>query len=72
MELFANSAQQDILGGRIIHPFTKQEATAGDLHFLNSDAYDSKVSGTTLTAGHRVGGVVLSVSDTSGGPATGS
>lgn len=70
MELFCNSAQQDILAWRIIHPFTKQEATAGDLHFLNWDAYYNNVDWTSLTSDATIGDVVLNVADTSEFPAT--
>lgn len=50
MELLANAAQQDILGGRVIHPITGEEAQAWDLHFLNKDVYYSNVMSTYLTA----------------------
>ena len=48
-ELFANSSQQDILSGRVIHPLTKEEAQAWTLHFLNTDMYYNNVKPTTLT-----------------------
>jgi len=50
MELLANSAQQDILAGRIIHPTTGEEAQKWDLNFNNWDAYFSNVWMTSLTA----------------------
>jgi len=49
MELYANMAQQDIVGGRVIHPTTGEEAQAWDLHFLNTDVYYNNVKQTSLT-----------------------
>jgi hypothetical protein len=72
IDLFANSAQQDILAGRLIHPITKEETQAGDLHFLNSDVYYSNIQGTYTTIDALVGDTVLNVSDTTEYPTTGS
>ena len=70
MQLFCNSAQQDILGGRIVHPFTKQEATAGDLHFLNSDAYYYNVEWSYTTADLTIGETSI-LADTTDFPTSG-
>lgn len=71
-ELFANSAQQDICWGRIIHPITKEEAQSGDLHFLNSDVYYSNIEWTYTTVVSNIGDVVINVSNTTDFPSTGS
>lgn len=70
MELMANAGQQDFCAGRVIHPITGEEAQAGDLHFLNADAYYSNVKITTLTSDTTIGAVEL-FADTTDYPTTG-
>lgn len=72
IDLFANSAQQDILAGRLIHPITKEEAQKGDLHFLNTDVYYKNIQGTYTTIDAVSWDLVINVPDTSIYPATGS
>lgn len=49
-DLFLNTAQKKIVNGRVIHPYTKEEVSSGDLHFTNADVYYNNVKPTTLTA----------------------
>jgi hypothetical protein len=69
-DLFLNAAQQDILGGRVIHPLTNEEAKAGDLYFINSDAYYEIVAPTSLTADIAIWATTI-YADTTDYPATG-
>lgn len=71
IDLMINSAQQDIISGRVIHPFTGDEAKAGSLHFLNTDVYYSNVPPTYLSADTTVGAVVI-YADTTNFPSSGS
>lgn len=71
IDLMCNSAQQDICWGRVVHPFTGEEATAGELNFINSDVFYSNVAPVAITVNCVVGDVVLNVADTTNFPATG-
>ncbi len=72
MDMLLNSAQNRICNGTVINPMNWQAIRKGKLPFLDTSAFYSNISLTTLSADTTVGDTTLDITDTTDFPSTGS